>query len=181
MAAKYPRPANRKVRAEDAGEISDKVVIINRVAKVVKGGRRFSFSALVVAGDGQGSVGYGLGKANEVPDAIRKATEGAKKNMIKVPLVGSTIPYEVIGRSGAATVILKPASPGTGVIAGGSVRAVLEKVGVNDILTKSVGSQNPHNVLAAVFNGLLQLETPETVAFRRRMNLDELIYKPFGH
>lgn len=181
MGAKYKRPTHRKVKADEANELADKVVVINRVAKVVKGGRRFSFSALVVSGDEEGNVGYGLGKANEVPDAIRKAGEAARKNLIKVPLTGSTIPYEVVGRSGSASVVMKPASPGTGVIAGGAVRSALERVGVHNILTKSTGSQNPHNVLAAVFDGLLQLESPEATAFRRRKNLDDIEYRPFGH
>lgn len=180
MGANYAIPADRKVRAEHCGELVEKVVHVNRVAKVVKGGRRFSFSALVVVGDEQGHVGYGLGKANEVPDAIRKATDMAKKRLIKVPLAGSTVPFEVVGHFGAARILMKPASPGTGVIAGGAVRSVLDRVGIHDILTKCFGSSNAHNVLAAVFDGLLQLEAPETVAFRRGKSLDELEYRTFG-
>jgi len=179
MGANYQRPAHRKAK-QDLAELEEKIVFINRVAKVVKGGRRFSFSALVVVGDGSGNVGYGLGKANEVPDAIRKAGDMARKRMINVPLVGTTIPFEVVGKYGSATVLLKPASPGTGIISGGAVRSVMERVGISDILTKSFGSQNAHNVLAAVFNGLLQLETPEEVATRRGKTLDELGYKTFG-
>ena len=180
MGAKYSRPAHKKVSAEQCGELTEKVVAINRVAKVVKGGRRFSFSALAVVGDENGHVGYGLGKANEVPDAIRKATESAKKQLIKVPLFEKTVPFEVLGKSGSASVLLKPASPGTGVIAGSSVRSVLERLGVQDILTKSFGSQNPHNVLAAVFDGLLQLDDPEEVVRRRNKSLDEVEYAPYG-
>ena len=154
-------------------QLIDKVVHISRVAKVVKGGRRFSFSAIVVVGDGSGKVGYSLGKANEVPEAIRKGMESAKRNMVEVPLKESTIPHEVLGRFGASSVILKPASTGTGVIAGGAVRAIMEAAGIRDILTKCIGSRNPHNVVKATIEGLARLRSVEQVSKIRGKSIME--------
>lgn len=152
---------------QESQELIDRLISINRVAKVVKGGRRFRFSALVVVGDGQGSVGYGLGKAKEVPEAIRKAVDKAKKSVVKVPVIQGTIPHEVVGELGATKVILLPASPGTGVIAGATVRAVVESVGIHNLLTKIIGSANPHNVVKATIKALESLNNPEEVARRR--------------
>ena len=165
MREKVEAPVN------ELGEI-EKVVALNRVAKVVKGGRRFNFSALVVVGDGKGHVGFGLGKAQEVPEALRKATERARKNRVFIPLVEGTLPYEVTGEFGAGRVLLKPASEGTGIIAGGAVRAIMEAVGVRDVLSKAIGTNNPHNVLRATMQGLLSLRSAEEVSALRGKKLE---------
>ena len=167
---------NRDRQAQnDAPEFIEKVVYLNRVSKTVKGGRVMKFSALVVVGDGKGKVGYGLGKAAEVPEAIRKGIEAAKKNMITVTLSGTTVPHEIIGEAGAGRVLMKPASEGTGVIAGGAVRAVVEAAGIKDIRTKCLRSNNPNNVVAATFQGLKAMRGPEEVARIRGKSVKEIV------
>lgn len=170
------RQENTETKQNELGEI-EKIVSLNRVAKVVKGGRRFSFSALVVVGDGKGGVGYGLGKAQEVPEALRKATERARKNRVQIPLVEGTLPYEVLGRFGAGRVMLKPASEGTGIIAGGAMRAVLEVAGVRNVLAKAYGSTNPINVVRATIDGLENMKSPDMVAAKRGKSVEEILGK----
>src|SRR3979409_2691301 len=169
MGSRYPHASGERA------ELADRVVRVNRVAKVVKGGRKFSFSALIVVGDMNGRVGAGLGKAREVPEAIRKGVEIAKRNMVTVPMVGTTIPHEVNFKSGAAKVLLKPASPGTGVISGGSMRAAIELAGVKDILTKSLGTNNPINTVRATIAALQSLRTAAEVAELRGKNLEDMV------
>jgi small subunit ribosomal protein S5 len=164
-----------KVRLSEL-DLKDKLVYVGRTAKVVKGGRRFNFTALVVVGDGNGHIGYGLGKAGEVVDAVSKATEAAKKGIVKVQLQNTTIPHEVLAKYGAASVLIKPATPGTGVIAGGGVRAVLELAGVQDVLTKSMGSSNPHNTVKATVRALTLLEDAQSAAQRRGISLKKVLH-----
>ena len=173
--ARNPRRDNRPDRREES-DIIDKLVSINRVAKVVKGGRRFGFAALVVVGDQKGRVGFASGKAREVPEAIRKGTEKAKKNMIRVPLrEGRTLHHDVLGRYGAGKVVLRAAPPGTGIIAGGPMRAIFETLGLQDVVAKSIGTQNPHNMIKATFDALSNLQSPRMVASRRGRKVGEIV------